>query len=157
MSKCVCRHAKQVHKRFNGANVSDAGCATCPCVKYVEAKPAKKPAQCLSCGEPMPDGEEVFNYHGYSGPCPKPPKAEPTFPELAKQHRLMFHETQEQYAKRFGFVSATACSLWESGQRRVPERVIKALIGTLPSWEICEHCQGRGVIEAKPLKRKKKG
>ncbi len=26
---------------------------------------------CQICGEPMPDGEEMFNYHGYSGPCPK--------------------------------------------------------------------------------------
>jgi hypothetical protein len=28
---------------------------------------------CKLCGEPMPEGEEMFNYHGYSGPCPKPP------------------------------------------------------------------------------------
>ncbi len=28
---------------------------------------------CRLCGEPMPDGEEMFFYHGYSGPCPKPP------------------------------------------------------------------------------------
>lgn len=27
---------------------------------------------CQLCGEPMPPGEEVFNYHGFSGPCPKP-------------------------------------------------------------------------------------
>ena len=30
-------------------------------------------AKCGLCGEPMPEGEEMFNYHGYSGPCPKPP------------------------------------------------------------------------------------
>jgi hypothetical protein len=24
----------------------------------------------------MPEGEEMFFYHGYSGPCPKPPKPE---------------------------------------------------------------------------------
>lgn len=30
-------------------------------------------ARCLLCGEPMPDGEHMFNFHGYSGPCPKPP------------------------------------------------------------------------------------
>jgi hypothetical protein len=30
-------------------------------------------AKCELCGEPMPAGEEIFNYHGYSGPCPKPP------------------------------------------------------------------------------------
>ena len=29
-------------------------------------------AKCELCGEPMPEGEEMFNYHGYSGPCPKP-------------------------------------------------------------------------------------
>lgn len=29
--------------------------------------------KCNICGEPMPIGEEMFNYHGYSGPCPKPP------------------------------------------------------------------------------------
>jgi hypothetical protein len=29
--------------------------------------------KCELCGEPMPAGEEMFNYHGFSGPCPKPP------------------------------------------------------------------------------------
>lgn len=32
-------------------------------------------AKCSICGEPMPKGEEMFNFHGYSGPCPKPPKS----------------------------------------------------------------------------------
>lgn len=27
-------------------------------------------AKCGLCGEPMPAGEEMFQYHGYSGPCP---------------------------------------------------------------------------------------
>lgn len=30
-------------------------------------------ATCQLCGEPMSPGEEMFNFHGYSGPCPKPP------------------------------------------------------------------------------------
>jgi hypothetical protein len=30
-------------------------------------------ALCTLCGEPMPEGEQMFNYHGYSGSCPKPP------------------------------------------------------------------------------------
>ena len=30
-------------------------------------------SNCQLCGEQMPPGEEMFNYHGYSGPCPKPP------------------------------------------------------------------------------------
>lgn len=33
-------------------------------------------ARCKLCGEPMPPGEEMFQCHGYSGPCPKPPKPE---------------------------------------------------------------------------------
>lgn len=31
-------------------------------------------SRCELCGEPMPEGEEMFNFHGYSGPCPKPMK-----------------------------------------------------------------------------------
>lgn len=30
-------------------------------------------SKCELCGEPMPDGEEMFKFHGYSGPCPKEP------------------------------------------------------------------------------------
>jgi len=29
--------------------------------------------KCELCGEPMPAGEEMFKFHGYSGNCPKPP------------------------------------------------------------------------------------
>lgn len=29
--------------------------------------------KCALCGHPMPKGEEMFHYHGYSGPCPGPP------------------------------------------------------------------------------------
>lgn len=28
---------------------------------------------CEICGEPMPEGESMFKFHGFSGPCPKPP------------------------------------------------------------------------------------
>ena len=30
-------------------------------------------ARCELCGEAMPDGEEMFKFHGYSSNCPKPP------------------------------------------------------------------------------------
>lgn len=32
-----------------------------------------EPTKCALCGEPMPEGETMFKFHGYSGPCPKPP------------------------------------------------------------------------------------
>lgn len=34
-------------------------------------------AKCEICGEPMPQGEEMFKFHGYSGPCPKPQLLQP--------------------------------------------------------------------------------
>lgn len=34
-------------------------------------------AKCEMCGEPMPEGETMFKFHGYSGPCPKPPLLQP--------------------------------------------------------------------------------
>ncbi len=35
--------------------------------------------KCELCGEPMPAGETMFKYHGFSGSCPKPPlKRSPT-------------------------------------------------------------------------------
>lgn len=37
----------------------------------------KEKAVCQICGEPMPPGEEMFNYHGYSCDCPKPPLSKP--------------------------------------------------------------------------------
>ena len=33
--------------------------------------------KCTICGEPMPEGEGMFKFHGYSGPCPKPPLLQP--------------------------------------------------------------------------------
>lgn len=30
-------------------------------------------SNCELCGEPMPVGEEMFKFHGFSGPCPAPP------------------------------------------------------------------------------------
>ena len=41
-----------------------------------------KPSTCRLCGEPMPPGEEMFKYHGYSGPCPKPPLQSDSPPKL---------------------------------------------------------------------------
>lgn len=32
--------------------------------------------RCEICGEPMPEGETMFKFHGFSGPCPAPPLAD---------------------------------------------------------------------------------
>jgi hypothetical protein len=36
-----------------------------------------EPYKCELCGEPMPASEQMFKFHGYSGPCPKPPLTKP--------------------------------------------------------------------------------
>lgn len=45
-------------------------------------------ATCAICGQPMPEGEEMFNYHGYSGPCPAPALPRESTPEERKHRRL---------------------------------------------------------------------
>lgn len=47
-------------------------------------------AKCAVCGEPMPEGETMFKFHGYSGPCPKPPLPQPDPVELARADARMF-------------------------------------------------------------------
>jgi hypothetical protein len=41
-------------------------------------------SNCQICGEPMPAGEQMFKFHGLSGPCPKPPLPKPTPEDRAK-------------------------------------------------------------------------
>lgn len=57
--------------------------------------------RCDLCGEPMPEGELMFRFHGYSGPCPKPPlqQSQPeveTLRGLLREARdaLAYHQEQ---------------------------------------------------------------
>ncbi len=53
-------------------------------------------AKCEVCGEPMPPGEEVFQFHGYSGPCPKPP-----LPKATKMLKTFaYHKPSEEGLKK---------------------------------------------------------
>lgn len=63
-----------------------------------------EPAKCQLCGEPMPSGEEMFNFHGYSGPCPKPPlpKTRPAWIENAAKEcaeRVLVGEGARAFAE----------------------------------------------------------
>lgn len=45
----------------------------------------------------MPEGEEMFNFHGYSGPCPRPPLPRgPTKDEEIAKLKAELAEAQEQ-------------------------------------------------------------
>lgn len=39
-------------------------------------KPEPRPGFCALCGHRMPAGEEMFRFHGYSGPCPTDPTSD---------------------------------------------------------------------------------
>jgi predicted transcriptional regulator len=70
------------------------------------------------------------------------------FADIVRLHRMAFHETQLEYAQRFGYESATAVSLWESGQRRVPNNVLEEIfVNGLPEYSICPGCNGAGVVK----------
>ena len=56
-------------------------------------------AVCELCGEPMPPGEQMFKFHGYSGPCPNPP-----LPRKEMKRYIQKPPTQEEVSaviKRF--------------------------------------------------------
>lgn len=38
-------------------------------------------SECELCGHPMPAGETMFKFHGFSGPCPGPPLTNPGEPD----------------------------------------------------------------------------
>lgn len=56
-------------------------------------------ANCELCGEPMPAGEEMFKYHGSSGPCPKPPLPAGA-PKFEPQHAT--ERQMKWFCKLFG-------------------------------------------------------
>ena len=53
-------------------------------------------ALCGLCGFPMPEGEEMFNYHGYSGKCPAEPLPNPD-PEPLQQAKEFYKGCTGEY------------------------------------------------------------
>ena len=64
--------------------------------------------KCELCGEPMPVGEEMFKYHGHSGPCPTKGKAfEPWQLRVIEEKK----ELDARLVKLSEFLSASICTL----------------------------------------------
>lgn len=70
---------------------------------------------CQLCGEQMPKGEEMFNYHGFSGSCPKP---------LADQSASMNDNEDEPYL--------IAMNAYHAGSTGQPGKTIHT--GTVKEW-----------------------
>ena len=67
-------------------------------------------AKCSLCGEPMPEGEQMFKFHGYSGPCPKEPLPKKK-PETVVAYALW---SNEMYIREEGQVGVLHGRLFES-------------------------------------------
>jgi hypothetical protein len=76
-----CDHHSDLHKK-RGCTVviqSNGESIPCPCRWNKRQASSLQPfppfrnvlnGMCELCGQPMPEGEEMFKYHGYSGSCP---------------------------------------------------------------------------------------
>lgn len=84
-------------------------------------------ALCGICGEPMPPGEEMFQYHGYSGPCPTPPKPNP--PPASEDHDWRNVAILARRALAFGH-QATPQTPEKMIERK--ERALRAIV------DVCE-------------------
>ena len=75
---------------------------------------------CSVCGEPMPEGESMFKFHGSSGPCPKPPKYSPhQFRVIAEKEEL---DKKANALSKFIGESSTFETLDAEEQERMKEQ-----------------------------------
>lgn len=89
--------------------------------------------KCQLCGEPMPEGEEMFNYHGYSGPCPKPPLAPASSVPAGEATRLPTRSEVEAAIgalKSAAYLDGDASLSGDSKSTREAEAALLALIPT---------------------------
>lgn len=75
-------------------------------------------ALCQLCGEPMPEGEKMFNYHGMSGTCPAK-KAENKIASTVKYLRQRRKWSLDECAKQTGLSKSYIWEI-ENGKDRRP-------------------------------------
>ena len=107
-------------------------------------------AKCQLCGHPMPSGEEMFFYHGYSGPCPGPPLI-----DIAKQEKKpptgVSEAVAEAYAraadKMFNHMTARLDELEYGGHYGGrPDGSFRAMYGPSPDYEGLTQSSSRAAI-----------
>lgn len=76
------------------------------------------------------------------------------FNQLIKRTRLTLQETQKQFGSRFD-VGGVAVSLWESGDREAPYKVLEFVLDK--KTKLCPKCMGKGFIMVKPLEKRVSG
>lgn len=97
----------------------------------------KEKAICSICGEPMPEGEEMFNYHGFSCPCPKPPLKQEVAKNLHKplvSGSLPLSESEIDtiildYKYGMNYTTQAERNYWKQGAKWVLKELRKRLSG----------------------------
>lgn len=67
------------------------------------------------------------------------------YPKIIKQAREFLQEGRTTFGNRFD-VNAVAVSLWESGKREAPYKVLEFCEKVLDEYKICDKCKGKGFI-----------
>lgn len=79
-------------------------------------------AKCELCGEPMPPGETMFKFHGYSGPCPKPLISQPKLqPSTDAEWRKYFEDKCRELRKKLSAWEALGTRFVDYLERDEPE------------------------------------
>lgn len=65
---------------------------------------SNKPGTCEICGHPMPPGEEMFKFHGYSSDCPRPFLL--PLPEKKKSYEELLIERDQALAQAAALAGA---------------------------------------------------
>lgn len=113
---------------------------------------------CSVCGEPMQDGEEMFKFHGYFGPCPKPPlprqptEVERLQAEVERLKRVVAKEFNEndELGAEYTYVNILKDQL--TATREMCERLSKQIICNITFHELggiddCEPCKALAAYE----------
>ncbi len=80
-------------------------------------------SKCKLCGNPMPEGEEMFHYHGYSSPCP-PKVGESRRDQLAKKYAEGTGDHYDRMSHKHAFQAG-----WDANSSEVltPAQIDKAV------------------------------
>jgi hypothetical protein len=95
-------------------------------------------SKCEICGEPMPPGEEMFKFHGYSSQCPKPPLPIPptvNWKERAEAAEQRVAALESGYARELSIHAELQQKLTgykEAFQREHAMRLLEAQIKAAP-------------------------
>lgn len=72
-------------------------------------------------------------------------------PLMIKTCRLLLGIDQKEFGLRFG-LSGVAVSLWESGKREAPYKVIEYVLAhsdpPIKEYVICQRCGGKGIVSS---------